>query len=230
MIIAAALCPWPPLLASELTGNAPVLPELRQACGTAIQWLLREQPELVTVVGPADATRAWDPGSQPDLSVFAPSLPPAGDPDLPPSLGLGALLLNQAGYAGHRALQAVAEDEPTARCAELGAAISGTADRMALLAMGDGSARRSPKAPGYFDERSMDFDAQVERALRDGDLDALLAISPALASELMASGRPSWQVLAGALGPAASAAEILYSDVPFGVSYIVACIEPKPPG
>ena len=32
MIVAAAVCPSPPLLARELTGRALVLPELRQAC------------------------------------------------------------------------------------------------------------------------------------------------------------------------------------------------------
>ena len=37
-------------------------------------------------------------------------------------------------------------------------------------------------------------------AVRAGRLDALLAIDPALARDLMATGRPAWQVLAGALG------------------------------
>jgi hypothetical protein len=99
-----------------------------------------------------------------------------------------------------------------------------------LLAMGDGSARRSRRAPGQLDERAAGFDAEAERALRRGDLDALLAISPALARELLAGGRPVWQVLAGAMrpaGPAVPAAEILYADAPFGVAYTVAFLEPR---
>ena len=60
----------------------------------------------------------------------------------------------------------------------------------ALLAMGDGSARRSTSAPGYLDERAVPFDAAVEQAVRDGDLAALAGVDPALARELMATGRP----------------------------------------
>jgi hypothetical protein len=43
----------------------------------------------------------------------------------------------------------------------------------------------------------------------------------------MATGRPAWQVLAGAMRPAAPATDILYSDDPFGVAYVVAFLEPR---
>ncbi len=216
------------MLARELTGRDQVVPDLRKACAEAAERLVRERPEVIAVVGPAVGTREWDPGSHLDLSVFAPALGSTGDPALPPSLGLGALLLDQAGYSGHRLLQAVAEDEPAASCAELGAVISGSAERVGLLVMGDGSARRSPQAPGYFDERAAAFDAETEQALRQGDLDALLAISPALAQELMANGRPAWQVLAGAMRPQTPATDILYRDAPFGVAYVVAFFGSRP--
>ena len=95
--------------------------------------------------------------------------------------------------------------------------------------MADGSARRGRRAPGHLDERSAPFDAEVERAVRDGDLEALLAIDPVLARELMATGRPGWQVLAGALaGTAAAACEIRYRDDPFGVAYLVASLDLSP--
>jgi len=42
----------------------------------------------------------------------------------------------------------------------------------------------------------------------------------------MATGRPAWQVLAGALGGLAPAAEVLYCDDPFGVGYLVASLRP----
>jgi hypothetical protein len=93
--------------------------------------------------------------------------------------------------------------------------------------MGDGSARRGPKAPGHFDPRAAAFDAGVERAIRAGDLKALLAIDPALARSLMATGRPAWQVLAGALAAQATAADVHYADDPFGVAYLVATITPS---
>ncbi len=226
MITAAALCPAPPLLARELTGADLVVPELRQACRDAAATLLCGDPDVVAVVGAGEQTRTWDGGGL-DVSAFAPGLSPAvqdGPPGLPLSLGLGARLLDQAGYAGHRLLQSVGEDEPVGRCAELGARIANSAGRVALLAMADGSARRGPKAPGYFDSRSGPFDAEVERAVRLGDLSALLALDQDLARDLMATGRPSWQVLAGALQGTEPTSEIIYSADPFGVAYLVASL------
>lgn len=249
MITVAALCPAPPLLARELTGADPVVPELRQACRDAVAGLLRGHPDVVAVVGAGEQTGTWDSSTRPDVSAFAPGIDHAvrngstgldwsspidaaardGSPGLPLPLGLGARLLDQAGYAGPRVLQLVGEDEPAGRCAELGARIERSAGRVALLAMGDGSARRGPKAPGYFDARSGPFDAEVERAVRAGDLGALLAIDQDLARALMATGRPSWQVLAGALRGMEPASEIIYCDDPFGVAYLVALLEVRQP-
>jgi hypothetical protein len=272
MIIAAALCPFPPLLGREVTGRDPVVPELRQACAEAVRRLVRCEPELITVVGPAPVTAGWPADRRLDLSAFAPQSasadvpeaasapgspgaaeaagaptpapqrPPGGHPPLPLALGLGSRLLDQAGYAGARALQAVGHDEPTAGCVALGHQIAASGDRVGLLIMADGSARRGLRAPGYLDERAAAFDAAVEAAVRHGDLEALLDIDPVLARELLAAGRAAWQVLAAAVpgpppaapvaGPPSAgaarerptAAEILYSDDPFGVAYLVAWI------
>jgi hypothetical protein len=232
MITAAALCPAPPLLARELSGADPVVPELRQACRDAAAGLLRGHADVIVVVGAGEQTRTWDEGLDLDVSGFAPGIGAAardGSAGLPLPLGLGARLLDQAGYAGRRVLQSVGQDEPAGRCAELGTRIARSGGRVALLAMADGSARRGPKAPGYFDERSGPFDAEVERAVRTGDLDALLALDQDLARELMATGRPSWQVLAGALQGTEPTSEIIYRDDPFGVAYLVASLAVRPP-
>lgn len=230
MIVAAAVCPWPPVLVRDLTGRDPVVPGLRRAAEQAVRRVVQSEPQVIVVVGAAQVTREWPPGCRLNLSVFAPTLQSACDPALPPSLGVGATLLDLAGYSGRRILQAVAEDEPVAGCASLGQTISRTASRVGLLAMGDGSARRGPKAPGYFDERAVAFDAGTEQALRRGELDALLAISPGMATELMATGRPAWQVLAGAMSPATPVTDVLYADDPFGVAYLVAYLQPSPAG
>ena len=63
--------------------------------------------------------------------------------------------------------------------------------------------------------------------MRAGDLQALHAIDPALARELMANGRPAWQVLAGATGGTALQADVLYAGDPFGVMYLVAFFGPS---
>ena len=118
MISRAVLCPSPPLLARELTGRDPAVPGLRAACTAAVAWLLEPRPQRVIVVGPAPATDDWDPAGRLDLSAFAPALGHGGKPGLPLSLGLGAMLLDQAGYTGTRVLQGVGEGEPAGQCAQ----------------------------------------------------------------------------------------------------------------
>lgn len=232
MLIAAALCPWPPLLVRELTGADPVLPELRAACADAVGALLAAEPEAIAVVGPAARTTAWPAGAQPGLRAFG-GWPAhssgltrtAGAAALPPSIGIGAYLLDLAGYAGTRILWSVSDCEPASGCVRLGTELAAGGRRTALLAMGDGSARRGPKAPGHFDERAAAFDARVERAIRAGDTDGLLDVDPALAVELMATGRPAWQVLAGAARGSTVTSDVQYADDPFGVWYLVASLQ-----
>jgi hypothetical protein len=227
VLTAAALCPAPPLLARELTGADPVVTELRQACREAADALVQAEPDVIVVVGAGEQTRAWDAASaRLDLSRYAPALGArlAAPVDLPLALGLGGRLLDEAGYHGRRELQEVAADEPTLACSALGATLAQAAPRVALLVMADGSARRTLKAPGYLDERSAAFDAEVGRAIRDGDLLALLGLDATLATELMATGRPAWQVLAGAVNGGRPASVIRYDDDPFGVAYLVASL------
>jgi hypothetical protein len=249
MITAAAICPCPPLLAGELTGQTEVLPELRAACATAVARLIAAGPDLIAVAGPDEETASWPPNGQLDLTAYAPALGFGGTavlsrtgPALPLSLGIGARLLDEAGYPGSRAFHGIAAQTGPAECLRLGGEIAASAPRVALLAMGDGTARRSVSAPGYLDERAARFDAAVERAVGDGDLAALAAVDPDLAAELLAVGRPAWQVLAGALTAAAPAGagahprgpdpggrletQILYSGAPFGVAYLVATLIP----
>jgi hypothetical protein len=243
MIVRAALCPSPPLLAPGVTGRADVLPELREACEAAVAWLLAAAPDAVTVIGPATVTATWPPDSVPDLSMHAPALyrlarlaaaGPRVDPlssALPLSLAVGAQLLDGAGYAGPRVLQSIAESASPDACRDLGRDLAADAPLSALLVMGDGTARRSAAAPGYLDERAEPFDTVVEQAVRDGDVPALAALDPDLARDLLAAGRPAWQVLAGALAATTAvrpSTRILYSDAPFGVAYLVATLDPAP--
>ncbi len=238
VIVAAARCPSPPLLARELTGQALVLPELHDACAGAVTQLIASGPDLVIVIGPADVTATWDAASRLDLSAYAPALGVTGDPGggmpLPLAVGIGAMLLDNARYPGPLLLQGVAWSDSPDACLTLGRDLAAAAPRVALLVMGEGTARRSLSAPGYLDERAEPFDTAVERAVRDGDLAALAKIDPVLADDLMATGRPAWQVLAGALSdgraPVSSPAhprpktEIRYRAAPLGVAYLVATL------
>jgi aromatic ring-opening dioxygenase LigB subunit len=93
---------------------------------------------------------------------------------------------------------------------------------VALLVMGDASACRTLKAPGYLDERAAGFDAEIARALGAADVAALEALDAELAQELKVSGRAPWQVLAGAAEGAGLGGALLYDDAPYGVGYLVA--------
>ena len=223
MITGAAICPAAPLLARELTGRDPVIPELRQACAAAVGLLVRSGPEVIAVVGTARRTATWPADGRLRLASFAPAV---GGPEpaqaLPLPLGLGARLLDEGGYRGPRLLRSVSTDEPGQACVRLGAGLREPGGRVGLLVMADGSACRTVRAPGYLDPRAASFDAALEEAVRGGDLSPLRAMDESLARELLASGRAAWQVLAGAMPGHGTAAEVCYSDAPFGVFYLVA--------
>jgi hypothetical protein len=222
MIVTAALVPSAPLLVPELGGQHPPLPELRSAAARAVAAMLDADPELVAVVGPAPATATWPADTPADFGPFL-GRATAG-PALPLALALGARLLRDAGYAGETAFHAVGADAPPDACAALGRSLLDAAGRVALLVVGDGSARRTAKAPGWFDERAEAFDAATERAVGSGDLAALLDVDQALATTLQAAGRPAWQVLAGAAGDRRCVSELHYADAPLGVGYLVATV------
>ncbi len=219
------ICPPAPLLARELTGLDPVVPELRSACAAAVERMVRSGPEVIAVVGPGLRTATWPAAGRLNLSAFAPALGPEGgrtERPLPLSLGLGARLLDEAGYRGPRLLRSVDHGEPAEACLRLGADLSRLGHRVGLLVMADGSACRSLRAPGYLNPAAAGFDAILEQAVRGGDLGPLRSLDHDLARELLAAGRPGWQVLAGAMPGRDLVTEIVYAGDPFGVYYLVA--------
>ncbi|MGL5863871.1 MAG: hypothetical protein ACRCY9_21735, partial [Phycicoccus sp.] len=93
----------------------------------------------------------------------------------------------------------VSWDAPRAECRGKGAEIAADEAASALVVVADGSARRSAKAPGHLDERAFVVDEALVAALRDADPDALLALDPALAADLLVHGRAPLQVAAAAM-------------------------------
>ncbi|HJD81648.1 class III extradiol dioxygenase subunit B-like domain-containing protein [Kitasatospora aureofaciens] len=229
MLVAAAVCPCPPLLVPEVAaGAAPELDALRAACDEALAALVAAEPQLVVAVGAGPEAEVWTEGGAGSFHRYGVPLIaklPGGrveGPELSPSLTVGAWLLERAGVTLPTHACAVPADAPADRMLGLGQGLAGLADRVALLVLGDGSACRSLKAPGYLDERAEGFDTSLAAALGSADLPALAAVDPALAAELKAEGRAPWQVLAGAAEGAGLTARLGYQDAPYGVGYFVA--------
>jgi hypothetical protein len=234
MLVAAAVCPCPPLLVPEVAaGAAPEMDAARAACTDALGVLAAARPDFLVVVGPAEQSgRGSFPQGSPgsfrgfgvDVDVrLGPATDTAAGRELPPSLAVGAWLLERTGWAD-APIEGLGVGEPLApeRCIEAGRELAARAGRVALLAMGDASACRTVKAPGYLDERAAPFDAEVARALGTADVAAVEALDAELAYELKASGRAPWQILAGAAEGADLSGALLYEDAPYGVGYLVA--------
>ncbi|WP_435746351.1 hypothetical protein [Nocardioides sp. SYSU DS0663] len=98
--------------------------------------------------------------------------------------------------------------------AEAGPDPGAAADDPAYLVVGNGSARRSEKAPGHLDERSFAFDEALRAALVAGDLHG---VDWSLAGELWASVDGLRRAEDLLRGPA----RVDYDDDPYGVQYWV---------
>ncbi|WP_018636847.1 class III extradiol ring-cleavage dioxygenase family protein [Parafrankia elaeagni] len=228
-LIAAAVCPHPPLLVPEVAGVDPI--EVRDHAVSAVSRLCALGPDRIVLVGDDVRDAFYDETSTGSLAGFGVDLTvPLGGPTspargagadgadgvgggcrmLPLSLTIGAWLLHEVGWAGARAARGVPATTTPQAAAALGAHLVAAAEadgsRLALLVMGDASARRTIRAPGSLDPRAAAHDAAVAAALAAVDVDALLALDPELARDLLAPGRASWQVLAGAVHRATAAA------------------------
>lgn len=218
-----ALCPHPPLLLRELSGAADAVPALRTACRAAVADLVAVSPAEVVVVGAGEPGGPVDAGGVVDVRRFGTTGPRAAPgTGLPQSLGVGRRLLDEAGWTGPTSLHAVGWDAGTPE-------LAGLADELlarpgtALLLLGDGSARRGEKAPGFLDDRAFGFDDAVADALAAGDPGPLRDLDVTLAAELMVGGRSVLRLL-GLLGDRArpTHAALTHREDPYGVSYLVA--------
>ncbi len=219
---AVAFCPAPPLLLPPVEGRPdPSTTALRRACAEAVGALLSVRPDVVVVVGsgaaPGDRFGAGDVG---DLRGFGvpvelPFAGPAGPGGrrLPLAHAVGAWLLDEAGSAATRV---------GVGPADLGQLLAGLAGPVAVLALGEGSARRTVKAPGYLDPAAAGFDGGVAAALRDGDPTALAGLDAVEGERLLASGVPTWRAVGAALRGSPATARLLLDEAPFGVGYLVA--------
>jgi hypothetical protein len=244
-LVAAAICPSPPLIVPQLAaGAARELDDVRAACDAAVARVLAAEPDLLVVVGVGGTTgelpppyrgsfAPWGVPVQVSLDGAAHSTAPImekpariGDQTTPITprstvMGLAPLvglwLLGRQGQSARVRVWTVDSDADPGVCHRLGEEIS-AAGRVGLLVVGDGAACHGPKAPGYADADAGPFDEEVRAAFDAGDPAGLRTLDPARASRLHATGRAPWQVLAGAAGAGCRKSEVSYA-VPYGVGY-----------
>lgn len=219
MLVAAAVCPHPPLLVPAVgVGLGAEINALRAQCAEVVKQLWAAGPDELFVVGAAvgAAARSFAP--------WAPSSAAADElaVDVPEPLPMPLLVGGHLTRGRVRSFVVVDADSEPADCVALGRDLADVAAHVALLVMGDGSARHDVKAPGYVDPRAADWDRRVHEIFAGGDLSTLAALDPALGEELLCAGRAPWQVLSGAATGLALAANQATLSVPYGVGYHVA--------
>jgi hypothetical protein len=236
-LVAAAVVPHPPLLVPEVSvGAAGELDDLREACDVAVARLLAAEPAVVVLLGSGPDTRSYPSPYRASFRRWGAtdvevSLGGAGPdaPELPLSLAMGVWLVARAGSGTGVSWVArtVGVDASPEECAAFGGRLGSDVD-WAMLVLGDGSACRGEKSPGYDDPRAEPFDKHVAQALATADAPALAALDVDLAATLRVAGRAPWQVLAAAAGDGWRG-DLLYDAAPYGVAYFVATWTPAPP-
>ena len=228
VITGVAFCPHPPaLIPAVAQGAAAELENLLTQCDRAITDVTSAQPDRLMVLGAGPQSRAYPPSAWGSLAGFGVPvevhLAPGGDgaDRLPLSLTVGSWLIDRALGPHNGAIGvAVGSDFFESRASD--ALVGAGGERVGLIVMGDGTARRSRAAPGYWDERAEGFDAAVLAALAAGDSAALAALDLKIAAELLCAGAPAWAVAGALLSGERMDAEVLYAEAPFGVQYTVA--------
>jgi hypothetical protein len=235
VILGVGFCPHPPALVPELGfGITAEMDELRVACRSVVRSVAASSPDQWVLIGAGSVSASYGPlahgtlkpyGRPAEYSLGADGC--SSDKHLPLSLTVGAwLLADVLGPRTGAVAFSVGADFGSSRAA---AALRGLAESrsVGLLVLGDGSARRTERAPGYFDPRAQDFDAQVLSALQSGDGAALAALDPVLGADLLAAGTPTWQIAGRLVSGVEHDSEVVYSGDPFGVAYFAAYWLPR---
>ena len=200
MVAALAFVHSAPLLLEAL-GGGPA--DLRAACAAAVEAL--DGASSIVVVGASDTT-GWLEGEIDATPYGAREAAPSTPLGLAHSVGATLLGRRPARHYGVRLGDRLPVDEG-----------------VGLLVVGDGTAKRTEKAPGAFDPRAEGWDANVEALLRDADAAGLVALDATLGAELMVGGLAAWWAAGqAALSDRGWSGTLHYAQAPYGVGYFVA--------
>ncbi|MBV9594461.1 MAG: hypothetical protein JO147_11790 [Actinobacteria bacterium] len=237
MIAGVAFCPHPPALFPWLGHGTAELDPVRDAARAAVRRLLATEPDRLLPIGGGPETRrlpASAAGSTARFGVPATvgfGRHTAAEPPIEPvplSLLVGAWLLSEAQWSTRTIPWSVADEGRNAEAIKAITAEAAGSDRVGLLVLADGSARRGPASPGYIDDRANAFDELVLAALVAGDAEVLRELDAVLGAELLVAGVAAWRAAGAVLSAERRtfAGELLYSGDPYGVLYAVAFWSP----
>jgi hypothetical protein len=224
VISSVVFCPQAPVLVPDIAQAAAAeLDDLRAACRSAIRQAVPSGVRPV-LIGSGPQAAAYPSNARGTLAGYGLRLEVTlgadekGPVQLPPSLTVGAWLVRDALGADSGAIGYSVAD------GHAGLPQFDGADPVALIVLGDGSACRSEKAPGYLDERARAFDAEIAQALAGGYGYALCrdVLGGGIGDELLVGGLAAWEAVHPLIEACEWDAEMLYDAAPYGVGYFVA--------
>ena len=223
MITGVAFIPAAPLLCPDVDIESLLADE--RAASIELVAELQQDADLVVIIGAGNTTTWFEHGGIGSTRAFGGVSHyevGSGVDELPQSVTVGASVVVTAGWSGE--VQALVIDlQTTAAQREVIAQellAKSEAQRTLVIAVGDGSATRTEKAPGYIQADAVAFDEAINAAIGNADRESILAIEQPTADRLWCRGLPVWQVVANAFAPTQSA--LILESAPFGVNYLVA--------
>ena len=220
VITAVAFVPSTPMMIPAVaSGAAHELDQMRQIAVNAVADVV-VGADAVLVVGAGDDSRLINSGVGSMRGFGVPVDVTLGD-DAETEIGLagtiGLWLVQQTQWQGPLAVLEVC-GPPGTELQQVVQAPRATA----LIVVGDGSAARTEKAPGYLHRDAEAFDRDVQAALIAGDPASLAQLEVDRARRVMAAGVDAWHALANALAGSTITAQSFYAEAPYGVGYFIA--------
>jgi len=227
MIIGVVFIPAAPLLCPDVDIEELLVDERDASIELVLE--LSQDAEQLLVIGSGDATRWLEDGGIGSTRGFGGLRDYAlgsGSKPLAQSLTIGAAVVNGAHWVGSAMALEVGYSSSSDERKRLGEDVTAKAAALPTLVVvvGDGSATRTEKAPGYVQPDAASFDEAMARAINEADTPAILDVDQEQADRLWCRGIPAWQVVANAVGQMQGT--LIMESAPFGVNYLVASWRP----
>jgi len=227
VIVGVVFIPAAPLLCPDVDIEDLLVDERDASIELVLEFT--QDAKQVVVIGSGDRTHWFNQGGIGSTRGFGGLLDYSigtGTQRLPQALTIAAAVLNGANWAGKVVGLEVAHDASAKEREDLGREVAAKSAELETLVVvvGDGSATRTEKAPGYVQPDAASFDEAMARAINEADIHAILDVDQEQADRLWCRGIPAWQVVANAVDQMQGM--LILESAPFGVNYLVASWRP----